>query len=87
MRQVALGVAPFTKNEELQAYIDWVTESLLEIERASFDDAITVVDSYTVANHTATRSLDASTAVLADVVDVVCTLIEDLKNRGVKRSR
>lgn len=87
MRQVALGSPPPVNNKELQAYFAWVRGALAEIERASYDDAITVVDSYTVENHAPTRTLDAGTAVLADVVDVLCTLIEDLKNRGVKRDR
>lgn len=87
MRQIALGAPPIVDGKEMQMYLDWVTEALAEIERASYDDAITVVDAYTVENHTPTRTLDAGTAVLADVIDVLCTLIEDLKNRGVKRDR
>lgn len=33
-------------------------------------------------NYTETRSLDASTATAQDVADVLCTLINDLKDAG-----
>lgn len=38
-----------------------------------------VLDSYTVLGHTTRRTLDKSTATLSEVVDVLCTLIADIK--------
>lgn len=35
---------------------------------------------YTITNYTPTRSLDASTATLANVADFLCTLVEDLQS-------
>lgn len=37
---------------------------------------------WTTANYTPTRTLDASTATVGDVADVLATLIEDLKTAG-----
>lgn len=37
---------------------------------------------WTTANYTPTRTLNAGTATTADVANVLCTLIEDLKAAG-----
>lgn len=87
MRQVSFGPAPPVLDEKMRPYTNWVRESFNEIERASFDDAITVVDSYSVANYTELRTIDGTSGTLGDVRNFLCTLINDLKNRGVKRDR
>ena len=41
------------------------------------------LQNYTVANVTEDRALDADATTLAEIADVLGTLITDLKNRGV----
>ena len=38
---------------------------------------------YTTANVTKTRALDANSTSTAEIADVLCTLIEDMKARGM----
>lgn len=82
MRPVTLGSPIGPPSDEFQR---WVRAAFNEIERASYDDMANVFNDFTVTGHTDTRTLDAGTAVLADVVNVLCTLIEDMKSRGMKR--
>lgn len=84
MRPVALG-KPARK--EIEEWKKWAEACFYELERASHEDLATVVADFTVTGHTDTRTLDAGTATLADVTDVLCTLIQDLQNRGMKRSQ
>ena len=84
MRPVALG-KPAIK--ELEAWKKWAEQCFAELERASQEDVAAVAADFSVSNHTETRTLDAATATLADVTNVLCTLIEDLQNRGSKRSQ
>lgn len=84
MRPVILG-RPAQK--EAEAWRKWADECFAEIERASQDDIAAIAQDFTVTNHTPTRSLDAGTAALGDLVDFVCTFIEDLQKRGSKRNQ
>lgn len=84
MRPVSLG-RPSTQDPD--AFRRWALTAFAEIERASVDDAFVVADDFAVSGHTPTRTLDASTATTADIANVLCTLIEDLQNRGMKRSQ
>ncbi len=84
MRPVSLQ-QPISKRPE--DFEKWVKECFAELERASHEDVSVVVKDFTVSNHTPTRTLDAGTAVLADVTDVLCTLIKDMQNRGMKRNQ
>ncbi len=84
MRPVVLG-RPTRK--EVEEWKKWAEQCFAEIERASQEDISVVVADFTVTGYTATRTLDAGTAVLADVTDVLCTLIRDLQNRGMKRTQ
>jgi len=82
MRPVAL-MAPNGRDQ--RAFNAWVQEALREIERASYDEpesAATAAQDFTVSNYTETLTLDASTALLTDVVNVVCTLIDRMKAAG-----
>lgn len=85
MRQVYFS-RPANPNDE-KAFKDWVQQCMAEIENASYDDLATVANDFSVSNHTKTRTLDASTGTLTDVKNVLCTFIEDLQNRGMKRSQ
>lgn len=84
MRPVALG-KPAIK--ELEAWKKWAEQCFAELERASQEDVAAVAADFTVTNLTELRSFDASTATLADVCNVLGTLLEDLQNRGSKRSQ
>lgn len=85
MRQVFLNRP--NNSDDAKAFREWVMQCMAEIERASYDDPVTVANDFSVSNHTKTRTLDAGTATLADVTNVLCTLIEDIQNRGMKRSQ
>ena len=85
MRPISLGQPIRTGDDRL--FKQWVIDCLAEIERASYDDIAAVANDFTVSNHTKPRTLDASTGTLTDVKNVLCTFIEDLKNRGMKRSQ
>lgn len=64
----------------------WVVEMFRGVSVASHDQITEeIADAYTPSNVTTTRSFDADTVTTAELADVVGTLIEDMKNRGVKR--
>lgn len=83
MRKIFIG-APLSP--EPKDFAQWVESSLREIERANIDDvdAAAVFKDFTASNYTATRTLNAGTATAADVANVLCTLIDDIKRRGSK---
>jgi hypothetical protein len=85
MRPVSLGRPSNPK--EIELWKKWVEGALAELERATYEDLSAVAADFTVTNFTETRTLDASTATLADVADVLCTFIQDIRNRGMKRSQ
>lgn len=85
MRPVSLG-RPNVSNDP-EVFRRWVLGAFAELERASVEDAIVVADDFSVTGHTPTRTIDASTATTAEIANVLCTLIEDLQNRGMKRSQ
>ena len=64
----------------------WITAALGDIQRASAEnDTRTITESYTVSNVTATRTLDADTATLDDLINFVGTLVLDLKAGQVRK--
>jgi len=87
MRPVSLpNPPPITASAD--AKIDWCIRAIQEIARSSrVADPNKVADEFTVANATATRSLDAATASASDVAAVLATFIGDLKQRGSKGAR
>jgi plasmid maintenance system antidote protein VapI len=54
---------------------------------ASRDESSTLAQSFEITNNTATRTLDPTTAVTADVAKVLATLITDMKRGGKNRVR
>lgn len=84
MRPLSLG-RPNLNDPKI--WKDWVEKCLNEIERASQEDLSAVAADFTVTNYTPTRTLNAGTASTADIANVLCTLIDDLRNRGMKRSQ
>lgn len=65
-----------------KAFAEWAEHLVAELERYS-DVVDADTNRYSVTNHTETASLDASTATLATVRDVLGTLIEDLRDKEV----
>lgn len=62
-----------------------IQAALAEIERASYAERmVTVAQAFTVSNVTETRTLDASTATLADLRNFVGTLVLDMQRGGQK---
>lgn len=81
MKRLALG-APVGSND-----LGWYQRALKIIEEASYEDAETVFDEYTVTGaFTETRTLDTATATTADLVALLATLITDIQKRGSKRN-
>jgi hypothetical protein len=83
MRRVYFGQPPVDDRRFRQ----WLLQSLREIQEASESDTAEVARDFTVSNFTETRSLDAGAATLADLKNVVATLIYDMQRRGSKRSQ
>lgn len=66
--------------------VGWAHRALKTIERASFEDIETLFDDLTISGtYTDTRTLDADTATLADLIAFVATLISDIQKRGQNR--
>lgn len=84
MRPVSLG-KPILKEDAL--WKKWAEECFAELERATYEDEAAIANDFSVVNHTPTRTIDKTTATLSDVANVLCTLIEDLQNRGSKRNQ
>lgn len=68
---------------------EWFEAALREIERASQEaDVGEIADTYTITTpnpFTPVRALNSSTATLAQLRDVVATLLLDFKARGTNR--
>lgn len=62
-----------------------VADKVRELCRASQQVTEEIFDPFTVSNFTIQRTLNGSTATLSDVVNVLCTIINDMRNRGTKR--
>lgn len=85
MRRVFFG--PMPDGGDPDAFRRWVSECFNEIDRAAYEDSATIFDDFTVSNHTPTRTIDAGTATATDLINAFCTLVEDMKKRGMKRSQ
>lgn len=69
-----------SEGDDLVAAINTLVQSI-ELRFLVIEETITD-QQYTTTNVTPDRSLDADTALLAEVADVLGTLIEDLKTAG-----
>lgn len=84
-RKLAIGTAP--NNASTEQRLEWLERAVRIIAQASHDiDVFDVADGFTVTNLTEDRVIDVDTALLAEVADVLGTLITDMKNRGAKRT-
>jgi hypothetical protein len=83
MRPIVLSPVPPTA----EAQIKWLIDAVQQIARASREaDPNSYADGFTLSNVTNTRTLNADTATLAQVADVLGTFISDHKSRGSKRT-
>jgi hypothetical protein len=84
MRPVILG-SPV--GGTIEDKVEWLVRAMYKIEVASQDiDALTIADNFTVTNLTEDRDFDADSTTLAEVADVLGTLLQDMKDRGSKRT-
>lgn len=84
MRPVSLGRPTRIEPKEWKK---WVEQCFNELELASQEDLSAVAGNFTPSNYTDTRTLNAGTATATDVANVLCTLLNDLRNRGMKRTQ
>lgn len=81
MRPVNLGPVP----RDSAAKLDWCVRAIQQIASASQTaDPNQVADGFALTNVTETRVLNADTATLSQICDVVGTFLQDLKRRGSK---
>lgn len=62
---------------------DWASRLVSEIESRFESLERLIQEGYTVSNGVENRTLDVSTATLAETKEVVGTLIDDMKERGL----
>lgn len=86
MRQINIGQPPRFEGDP-KAFCakaaDWLLRTASELEEYSKANDIPVRQIYTTENVTATRAIDADSTSTAEIADVLSTLIEDLKNKGI----
>ncbi|MCP5014633.1 MAG: hypothetical protein GY938_05040 [Ketobacter sp.] len=80
MRKLSFGTPP---SDGVEAKLDWIIDALNKIQEASYDEPIEFFDEFVPTNVTTSREFDADTATVAQLSDVVGTLINDMKGREV----
>lgn len=81
MRKLYLGEPSDAKDTP------WLIHAVKQIEGATFEDVEAIIDDFTITGAlTETRTLNVSTATLADLVAFVGTLITDIQKRGQHRT-
>lgn len=86
MRQVNLQGAPTGTTDQK---INWLTNAIRDVAGASTDNnPIDIASAFQiVGTFTPTRTLNTSTATLADLINVFCTLVTDFQKGGTVRSQ
>jgi len=74
--KTSLPAAPFEWSQ------GWGRQLVDDLEVELIDLSQPIQIGYTTTNVTTVRALDADATTLAEVADVLCTLIEDLKAKG-----
>lgn len=65
----------------------WVLGSLRKIEQASVEGVEGVIDGFTItSDFVETRTLDTTTATVADLANLIATMITDIQKRGANRT-
>ncbi len=84
MRKLALGQPP--TNASLEDRVKWIERAIQKISQASHDiDVFDIADKFVITNLTEDRTIDVNSTSLAELADIVGTLISDMKKRGAKR--
>lgn len=84
MRRVNFGMPP--ANIKVSPELQWVLQSLKEVELASFEnDPAVIASGFEISNYTETRTLDVATATTTDIANVLATLLLDLRRGGAKK--
>lgn len=80
MKQLSFG-------NPIGSFQQWAQDCFRQIEDASSEDIEQAVAQFsTTGSFTETRTFNASSATLADLRNVLATLISDVNKRGSKRS-
>lgn len=85
MKKVSFGTPPFSPQTVTPEW-RWTFEAIKKIEQASSEQITEeIADAFTLLNVVETRTLDASTATVTDIANVLGTFLQDMKKRGSKR--
>lgn len=73
-------------SQDLRTIYTQIQANFQEIEQGSSEERIIpIASAFAISNFTEKRDLDASTATLQDVANVLCTLINDMKRGSTER--
>ncbi len=88
MRPLSLAGKP-AASASMDAKMTWVMNAIDQIARYSQTENMSVSDVYTILNlnSPATRTLDVANPTLAQVAQVVGSVISDMKKRGVNNGQ
>ena len=82
MKPIVLSGFP-SHSASLDEKVNWLLTFARKVENASRDETTKIADAYQTSHVTTKRTLDPTTAVLADVANVLCTYLIDEQKRGV----
>jgi len=86
MRPLNFGPPPVGAASVAQK-VDWCVRALVALQAWSYENsAASIARQFTVTNLTADRTFDADTVVVAELADIVGTLLQDLSRGGSKRT-
>jgi len=86
MRPLSLSGGP--PRNDVQAQLQWIMSAIRQIELASNEADVTIIaKNFAISgSFTPTRTLDAGSPTLANVVAVLATIIQDLQKGGANRT-
>lgn len=85
LRALNLGMPPPT-NLGMEARINWLVSSMVKLDRWTQENPASVAKGFDVTNPTVNRDLDVSAATLAEVRQVLGTLLSDIAQGGAKQT-
>lgn len=84
MRPVAFPAKP-GPNAPIERKVEWLMSMMEVVAAFSQEDSGSYTDPFTITNATPLRTLNSATATLAQTAQVLATLIQDFKRRGMNR--
>jgi len=85
VRKTTVGQQPANQGN-LTPLQKWTVDAIVELSRASHEQITEeIADAYQLGTFTETRTLNPATATVADVANVLATILNDMKKRGVNR--